>query len=64
MTSNKVKGTDLVSEVPMEYLKSPNFDQFTYLERVRHFSVVTSPMTLLLSKKELYQAKELEEQRK
>ena len=64
MVLSKVKGTDLVSKVPKIELNSPNFDQSTYLGRARHFLEVTNPATVLLSKKKLYQAKELLEQYK
>jgi len=62
--SKTVKGTDLVSEVPKIDLNTPNYDQSSYLGRAKHFFEVTNPATILLSKKKLFQAKELLEQYK
>ena len=62
--SKAVKGTDLVSEVPKIDLSTPNYDQSTYLGRAKHFFEVTNPATILLSRKKLFQAKELLEQYK
>ena len=62
--SKMVKGTDLVSEVPKIDLNTPNYDQSSYLGRAKHFFEVTNPATILLSKKKLFQAKELLEQYK
>ena len=62
--SKEVKGTDLVSEVPKIDLNTPNYDQSTYFGRAKHFLEVTNPATALLSKRKLYQAKELLEQYK
>lgn len=58
------RGTDLVSEVPKIDLNTPAYDQSTYIGRAKHFFEVTNPATILLSKRQLYQAKELLEQYK
>lgn len=62
--SKAVKGNDLVSQVPKIDLNSPNYDQSTYFGRVKHFFEVTNPATVFLSKKKLFQAKDLLEQYK
>ena len=65
MELNKyVKGSDLVSEVQRIDTNAPNYDQSTYSGRAMHFFEVTNPFTVFLSKKKLFQAKELLEQYK
>ena len=62
--SKYVKGTDLVSEVQRIDPNEPNHDQSTYAGRAKHFFEVTNPFTVFLSKKKLFQAKELLDQYK
>jgi len=62
--SKEVKGSDLVSEVPRIDPIAPNYDQSTYIGRVKHFFEITNPFTVFLSKKKLLQAKELLDQYK
>ena len=62
--SKQVKGSDLVSEVPRIDPNEPNYDQSTYSGRAKHFFEVTNPLTVFLSRKKLFHAKDLLDQYK